>query len=311
MKILIFLFMLMAARVAAVYAQDGVELEARYRAAERMAAAEQSALDSLNALMQTTVQSIEKEKKKTYPDQARIVQWMAHGVIMSNQIKEKQKRLSEKENTAEELRRNLEAYYVRNLDSLRRLASSAERPDLGDKIMQLTEKRLLVSPAVKTLAFDPQQVKQMELSKAADPLEKAMMTDYLKKALVEIDARLERVSSFRQEYESIASLRKRTMEFVAESYEQGRLGTAIRSQSVTVPAGQLSGGPLTGEYTTFQARSVVGLIQQINAGVRMTPLPFATLSSKSNVSEEEYIDLLKQAEKQLKNYRDLVQKKLK
>jgi hypothetical protein len=298
-----------------VYAQNAEELEQRYREMRRIIQIEQNTLDSLNRIMETTADLIENEKRSSAPDQKKIVQWMAHGVTLSARIKEFQKKIAELQGFSETLRQRLEANYTRSIDSLRRLeknkSGKADRNVIQDQIIRLTEKRILVSPVVKALAFDPQEVRRIDPAEAKDPLEKTMMTDYLNKALAEIDAHLQSIADSREEYESVASLRKQAMEFVSESYEQGRIGTISRTQTVKSEVTSGLGGPLSGDFTTVQARSVVGLMQQLNSGIRLSSAPFANINPKQGITESEYIELLKQAEEQLKSYRELVQKKLK
>lgn len=288
--------------------QSADVMENQYRALGLSIVKEQAALDSLHLLIENTAQDIEREKKAADPDEKKLVSWMAHAVTISHQIKEKQKSVSVIEAAAEEARVRLEKFYTQIIDSLKQIGNSrsysGDRESLQNMILMWTEKRVLISPVVNVLNFDPAKVREIDLKSTVDPLERSLAEDYLKKALNEIDARLGRLSATRQEYEELTDLRRRTADFVSEAYEQGRLSTITRSQTVTKTVTDILGNPIGTEFTTIQVKSVVGLIHQLSAGT-------APISSKSGMTQTEYIQLLKQAEKQLKSYRELVQKKLK
>jgi hypothetical protein len=309
---LIFIFLFSA--VSYLHSQSPDVLENQYRLVNQSILKERAALDSLNRLMENTAKEIEREKKISEPDEKKIVKWMAHAVTISNLIKDKQKTITAYEGSADETRDRLEKVYTRFIDSLKQVENSpnysGDRETLQNMILIWTEKRVMISPAVRALSFDPVKVREIDLKTAADPLGRILAEDYLKKALDEIDTHLSRLSASRREYEDLANLRRRTADFVSEAYEQGRLSTFTRSQTIaTVTGADVLGNPIGFEYTTIQVRSVVGLIQQLNAGTALIqPTP---VSSKSGMTQAEYIQLLKQAEKQLRSYRDLVQKKLK
>ena len=309
---LVFLF----SAVSYLHGQSSDVLENQYRSVNQLIRKERAALDSLNRLVENTAKDIEQEKKAPDPDEKKIVKWMAHAVTISNHIKELQKAIGALEISSDEMRDRLEKLYTHIIDSLKRMENSksysGDRESLQNQVLIWTEKRVFISPIVSTLSFDPAKVRAIDPGSAADPLERSIAEDYLKKALDEIDAHLTRISSTRQEYEELAALRRRTGEFVSEAYEQGRLNTVTRSQTVArTTATDLLGNPIGVEYTTIQIRSVAGLIQQLNAGASLSQSNPSLASSKANMTQAEYIRLLEQAEKQLRSYRELVQKKLK
>lgn len=312
-----FLFIIFLMAVSAIHAQSAAELEEQYLLSTQSIRNERNVLDSLNRLMENTAKDIEREKKNSVPDRAKIVKWMAHAVTISNQIKEQQKGITYSETAEEEIRKRLERVYTQIIDSLKQLERSNLSDDetgiLRNEMLSWTEKRILVTPMVSTLTFEPRKVQEIDLESTTDPLDRSIAEDYLKKALDEIDTHLQRIIVTRQEHEEITVLRRRTTEFVNEAYDQGRIGTITRSQTIAKPASADGLGSPLGvvEFTTIQVKSVVGLIQQLNSGMVLTQSYASPISSKSAMTQEEYIQLLKQAEKQLKSYRDLVQKKLK
>ncbi|NIW00064.1 hypothetical protein GWN26_13455, partial [Candidatus Saccharibacteria bacterium] len=87
------------------------------------------------------------------------------------------------------------------IDSLQALVNSKEFQGdealLQTRILQLSEKRLLVSPIVKKLFFDPGKILQIHPEQYTDSLEAAIYSDYLTNALAEIDTQLNRVRSSR------------------------------------------------------------------------------------------------------------------
>ena len=316
MKKVVFICMQLILFVPFLYCQSAGDLEQQYRSLNQTIKKEQAVLDSLSGLMENMAKDIEREKKNSKPDQNKIINWMAHAVTVSNRIKEQERLLESIQSSAEDCRDRLESVYTARIDSLKQAAHMEKNHGnlkaIQNQILFWTERRVLVSPVVGTLTFDPQKVQDINLTGVSDPLDKKIIEDYLKKALTEIETHIEIIAATRKEFEEITDLRKRTVDFVNEANEQGRIGTITRSQLVASGGGtDISGNPLGPDYTTIQVRSVVGLIQQLNVGLAVTPTFQKSISSKSGMTQEEYINLLIQAEKQLKAYRVLVQKKLK
>ncbi|MBL7959543.1 hypothetical protein JNL27_04815 [bacterium] len=312
MKKVFLVYIVLVFFVPSLYSQSAEELEKQYRSLNPSIREEQAVLDSLNGLMEKTAKDIEREKKNAASDQNKIVKWMAHAVTISNQIKEQEKKAASVQFSAENCRNLLEELYSRIIDSLKQEERTGkydgDKKVLQNQLLFWTERRVLVSPLVATLTFDPQKVQGISLTGISDPLDKTIIEDYLQRALNEIETHIQLVTAQRIELEEITDLRKRTLDFVNEANEQGHIGSITRSQIVS------SGGtenPLDPDYKTFQVKSLVGLIQQLNTGLMMTQAFQKPISSKPGLTQEEYIQLLKQAEKQLKTYREMVQKKLK
>ncbi|MBL7959427.1 hypothetical protein JNL27_04230 [bacterium] len=298
-----------------VYAQTAGELEKQFRLLNQSLLAEQAVLDSLNDVMENKAKDIENEKKSPSPDQNKIIKWMSHAVTVSNQIKDYQKITAGIRLEMEDCRSRLERYYAKTIDSLKQLERSGkyegDKYELRNQILLWTEKRIFITPLVSTLSFDPQKVQRMELADASDPTDKAMIEDYLKNALKEIDSHIQVVTGTRKEYEEIADLRRRTTEFISEAYEQGRISSITSSQTFRNIGTDILGNPIGQGFTAVHVRSVAGLMQQLNSGLLMSHIKQSLISAKTGITQEEYIQLLKQAENLLKAYRAIVQKKLK
>ncbi|KAB2877998.1 hypothetical protein F9K33_14765 [bacterium] len=298
-----------------VHGQTVGELEKQFRLLNQSIQAEQAVLDSLNALMENKAKDIESEKKSAAPDQDKIIKSMSHAVTLSNQIKEYQKNIAAGRLEAEDCRIRLERFYTKTIDSLRQMDRSGkyegDKYELRNQILIWTEKRIFITPLVSTLSFDPQKVQRIELTDASDPTDKAMMEDYIKKALKEIDSHIMVVTATRKEYEEMADLRRRTTEFINEAYEQGRISSMARSQTFKNIGTDILGNPIGQGFTAVHVRSVAGLMQQLNTGWLMSPGNASLTSTNTGIAQEEYIQLLKQAENLLRTYREIVQKKLK
>ncbi|MBL7995511.1 hypothetical protein JNM05_09065 [bacterium] len=315
MKKVILLFFVYMLLSPFVHGQSTGELEMQFRQLNQALQAEQAALDSLNDLMEIKAKDIAYEKKSALPDQNKIIKWMSHAVTLSHQIKDRQRRIANARSEIEICRSRLEHMYTETIDSLRQLERSGKYIgdiyELRNHLLIWTEKRIFLTPLVSTLSFDPQKVQRTELTDASDPMDRAIIEDYLTNALKEIDAHIQVVTGTRKEFEETADLRRRTSDFINEAHEQGRISSMTRSQAFRNTGTDIFGNPVGQMFTAVQVRSVAGLMQQLNTGTLMSHTNKSLMSAKTAITQEEYIQLLRQAENLLRTYRSIVQKKLK
>jgi hypothetical protein len=194
---------------------------------------------------------------------------------------------------------------------------------LESQILKLSEKRLLVSPTVKRLSFDPQRILQIQPNQYSDSLESAIYSDYLNKAVKEINTHLNEVKNTRREFDEIITLQEKTSSFledVAEDQNEG-IFLAAENQAQTANEATFSGSPFGGDLSTSksgiiysQFQSYLAILQQLNRNNRIqqqyswhSPVD----SSSVTLTMKEYLQLLNDVEKELRSYKKIVQNKLK
>lgn len=301
----------LSAGSAFVSAQSIGELETNYNEVGKTLREEQLILDSLRLQLEYSAKQIEVEKNREHSNRDVITTWMTKGVYLSSRIKEHQKIVAVLENQLLEVRDVLDQMYRQRIDSLKEAEKTyrGDRTALQNKILSWTEKRILLSPVIKSLSFDPQRVQDIKLTTTTDSLERIIYTDYLNKALAEVDAFSKSIKQTRREYEDIIDLRKKTDEFIEDVSEQRSIGIFMTQRSEkTTDVGSLA-GPKFNEVIVSQAQVVVTLIKQLNTNVPVVS-KFSNIQNQE-LSMEDYIQLLRQAEKELDIYRAFIKKKLK
>lgn len=301
----------LSASVVFAKAQSISDLESNYNEVGKTLREEQIILDSLRQQLEYSAKQIDIEKSRTYSNRDLITSLMTNGVYLSSRIKEHQKIVAVLENQLLEIRDVLDQMYRHRIDSLKEVEKNypGDRTALQNKILTWTEKRILLSPVIKSLTFDPQRVQDIKLSATTDSLERIIYTDYLNKALAEVDAFSKSIKQTRREYEDIIDLRKKTDEFIEDVSEQRSIGFFMTSRTEKTTDFGSSAGVKFNEVIVSQAQVVVTLIKQLNTNVPVV-LKFSNLQ-KQDLSMEDYIQLLKQAEKELEIYRTFIKKKLK
>ncbi|MCB0832031.1 MAG: hypothetical protein KDC45_01070 [Bacteroidetes bacterium] len=273
-------------------------LEKQYAKVSASLRIEERALDSLNQVLHRQVTEIEKEKQRSNPDRTHLEQLMASSVALSNVIKEKQRRLSDLGEEQGSVRNLLDRAYSAEIDLLKKNAG-----DPG-ALLLLTEKRLLLVPSLRNLSYDPAKVREIDLTAAADALDRSVKNDYLRKALEEVTGLLETLRTARIETEEVLRLRNKMKDFLEEAGEQSSFNVVGSVRAGT----DVSGSPLGGfdHSSAGYAVSMVSILQQLH----VTSLPSIRPSIQGYLSGPDYIDLLKKTEASLELYRRQIAKKL-
>ncbi len=282
-------------------------------------------VDSLRAVTENFSSQIEAEKSRENPSQKRLRQLMADALTVSQDLERHQQKAGELEKRLGQVNRELDAKYTAVLDSLQKLSNlkqySGNRTDLDKQILEYAEKRLAISPQITGLSFDPKKIQQIDLSAAKDSLEHAIFADYLHHAQRDIDSHLEKIGKLRQEIEDVKMLREKTSDFLEEIESERDFGLLAQTNQT---AGDKTFPTSNNVFTQneqgrnlaagSQDQSFFMLMQQINQldsrhelSQWISPLD----SSNVTLSFDDYIQLLKQAEKLLRQQRQIVSEKLK
>ena len=286
-----------------------------------------SELDSLRVIYKNQTEIIDKEKKRSKPDKDKIAKLMSRALAVSDQLDSKNEQLSKLENNLNVIKEELDHKYSRQIDSLQSALNSkkftGDKENIESQILKLSEKRLLVSPTVKKLSFDPQRILQIQPEQYSDSLESAIYSDYLNNALKEIDTHLIEVKNTRKDFKEIITLQEKTgafLEDVAEDQYDG-IFLAAENQAQLNNQTSLLGPTYGGEFSSRdkgiiygQFQSYLAILHQLNLNDQIqqqsswkSPID----SSAVTLTMKDYLQLLKDVEKELRSYKKIIQNKLK
>ncbi len=163
-------------------AQNVAELEQKRTQLFKQMIETQKEIAVTDSQLNTITTKIDKEKTKKNPDKGILEEWMAKGLHVSKQQLEQNQKLDSLQNELNKLDERLDYAYAAKIDSLEKLkqsSNSASAKELNEKILKLTEKRLIVAPKMKALNFDPQKIQQIQLDETSDSLTQIILMDYL------------------------------------------------------------------------------------------------------------------------------------
>ncbi|HMV26088.1 MAG TPA: hypothetical protein PLH27_12965 [bacterium] len=267
------------------------------------------AADSLNQRMKENADEIVQQKKSIQPDKERIARSLAKGLTLSEQIKANQRRMEDYHKRIETLRIQLNSEYDYIIDSLRIQQKRQNTSSIEKQLRYWTEKKLLITPPMNNLSYDPVTLLKIDLYKITDPFEKEVRKEYLQAAIIEVDKYVDQIRTQRKVYESLVSLRKRTTDFIQDAYDAGTWAGFSRNGTSVIKNDGVNNG-IDINPQNVQAKTVISVMRQIGNPSNIVRNYEKVLSMSEFMSESDYIQLLKEADKQLVAYRDLLTDKL-
>lgn len=275
--------------------------------------------DSLQSRLQELANRIDREKAESNPRRERIQGQMATALSLTREIEELNRQISEKRKQLNRLEQKLDALYAAKIDSLQKLKNRAgftgDSGKVEQRILRLSEKRLALSPPLKSLGFNLHTLLTIRLETAKDSTERAIFADYLKNAQKDVEEHLRKIRQFRDELETIAILEEKARDFVDETEDHSDFG--LMAQSISS-----SGGARAATSENFTEQMANRMEQQIHASlVLLNQLDFhgqlfpaenwaSPLDSVQVVrSREDQIKLLRIAEKKLEEIHRIILQK--
>lgn len=316
--ILIFLFF---AWNKICYAQPVSSLEAKTWELNFQLKSEYQKLDSLKTIYDERTREIDLQKKKTGTDQNTIKKMMAATAGLSNKIEEQQKKISLLENDLEKVKVTLEKKYSTVIDSLKELKNSnrysGNKDDLEKEILTVTEKKILVSPRIGSLSYNPERIILLEPGNARSNEERKIYSEYLNEALRETETKLQKIQNINSEVKQIVLLQKKTKKFI----EDVEFGSALSRSTLAVSGKENSreatypntGGNLGESKDIIQVSTYLYLLSQLDYKMQTDVKSRGSYSFDSkdkNLSFQEYSELLSEVEKRLADYRLILKNKI-
>jgi len=291
-------------------------LEKRYDNLRSVVKKDNMILDSLKNILETRAKQIENEKQKLNPDNDKIVKLMAGSVSLSNLIDDYQEKLDANSKNLKQLSKMLEARYSAKIDSLQLLKKSTKENSekLDSDILLYTEKRLLISPQVDLLSFNPQKILEIDLTKTKNSDEKASLKEYLSSALAEINAELSEVTKQAKEIDAALILQEKTSKFLAETEFDRDFRPGKSSRSSTARTYESSILSVQDKLVIAdQINSYALLLDQLNIFDKSENInlqKFNFKSGKANLSLKDYSSLLKELKQRLSDYKLILTNKI-
>ncbi len=316
--------LLMCLFATAAFGQNLAKAEVNFAQLQQQIIAEIAALDSLQAALAVQTAKIDRAKHRETIDKGELRKLMADGLTLTEQINRRRQRLSKLKEKLARAKYNLSQAYSLRVDSLKRLESAGKYAgdpgQLRREIVFYTEKYLLFSPSFQALRFDPQKISRINPANSNDSLEQAIMRDYLQNAAADIDAHLGNIQKNRRELEDVVRLERKTREFLEdvddESYGVLGGGELSAAATLTLENDRESFSDVAGLVPgrSLQQYEYISLFfDQLDLSDPVSSDAFRKISVDSArvfVSLDEYLELLKAAEKRLKEYQTLISRKL-
>jgi hypothetical protein len=328
MRFLLTIFLLIGLSIFLI-AQSSLELESELIELQGQLQNKTVRRDSLKMSLEEQLQVVDLEKSKENINKNKVAKLMSEALETSKQVENSELEIIRVQNVIEQKKSLLDQTYAYQIDSLQTLVGSknfdGDKTKVHAQIRKLTEMRLLLSPTIRMLSFDPEKVRQIQLENAHDSLEIELFTDYLRNALADVDAHLVQVQENRNELEEIILLEEKKTEFLDDVIEDRYSGIFLAAESQNqINTDQLSGefreNPQIGHdvasessllLTQFQ--SYLNILQRLNINEKInaeSSLNTPVGSGKPHFTAVEYLNLLKAVEKQLQQYQEIIIHKL-
>ncbi len=278
-------------------------------------------LDSLESKLYTLKVIIDNAKEEEKNNQTKLALWFEEVKQISDSIATQKESIQLIEEDVSLMRIKLDFEYKRLLDSLKLVLDkqddSHNRKVIEKQIFQLTEKRLLNSAPFPILSFNPQKVKDIKLSQAADSVEYRIYADYLNSAKAEVIHLLQTIRQTEHELKEMIILQQRKNRFLEEIDEDrsmlfySQLPVEISSDG-TYGKGDRS---VINEAYTFQTQvnSLAQIMDQLtteNFHLINDNWVSRVIADQSYLSMDNYINMLQDAEELLQNYLDNINRKI-
>lgn len=299
-----------------VHSQDLNSLELRYSILNNSLTKQKQTLDSLKTILNERVKLIDNEKNKSNPDNDKIIELMSKSVILTNQINNLQFKVNKEEIEFESSKKQLSRIYSAIIDSIKLLqatAKNSQKDELTAQVLFLTEKKLLASPKVATLTFNPEQVIKIDLKATSDPNQRKIYAEYLQSALKEVDNQIQQITERSEELKQITQLQKKAARFIEETDFDGNVRFFnYRTNIDRSPLGNI----LATEYSDSenilfsQFSSYSSMLDQLKLYGTSSYKSKWNDEQKTKLSLNEYLSLLNELKKNLQEYKLVLYNKL-
>lgn len=297
-----------------IQAQNRIPLEEVFFMKQSLVNQQQNVLDSLNQELIFFAKRIDAEKSRRDPDNDVLSTLMSSALTLSKRIELQQKNIAIYEEQAEAARIQLDRFYQLSIDSLQvseiREKSQISRQRLLKQIGLFSEKRLLISPPIPSLSFDPKEVLKLTLKENASVIERNIYRDYLTKASSEITSHIQYLQSKRIEIEEISKLQDKASRFMKDVQTDDKLSVFGQMNRNYSSVQRTEGTSFsTSDLTSNSGRSSFNILLRQLDIVPNSKVDFSSYADY-NVRNKEFIAVLSEAEQRLREYKQQITTKL-
>ncbi|NOX87782.1 MAG: hypothetical protein GXO77_02070 [Calditrichaeota bacterium] len=204
-----------------IFAQSSAikALEQQQNRYQKQILLEKTKLDSLNRELNTILAQIDSlnEQNASKND---ISDLQAKSLSISKNVVASQTQIKALNKKIESVNKKLFKRYSRQIDSLNRVLSTEKdaqkREQITRELKLLTQKRIAVSPALKQFSFDPRKLFAINLRATKDSLKRAIIKDYIRNAINEVDTTLMNLNLKKQELINMKRLQEKAASFMDE-----------------------------------------------------------------------------------------------
>jgi len=295
--------------VSAGNAQNVVWLRSEHDRLERKLEISEQKLDSLYTLIQERAAQIEKIETGPDGEKKDSDKLRASSVLLTKQYGDLLKKTESDREKLHRQKKILFRRYGEMIDSLEKAGG-----DLNDKILFLSEQRIIVSPVIQELKINPVKILDAKVENMSDPLRKKILAEYINSALAEVDSLLLLTGEQRGELDGIFKLQKKSERFLKETeFDRNTRSLSILSSRQNEEAVQTN-SDFFGEGRNLTDKSISSfvLVQFDSYSKILNQLPSADLSygAKKSVSLIDLRNIMLETENELKEYRELLVTKL-
>jgi len=212
--------------------QNNAALESKYQILSGTLSSQKSHLDSLKKQLEEQARRIDREKEHVPANEENIKLLLAQSVKIVDRIDKQQSMIDRTLNEQSFIRENLIECYEKDLDSLRnaskKTTSEAAAAEQQTRILQITQKKLLIQPDLPALSFDPEKIMTLKIETAIEDDTKKLYSELLEAALTEVHQKRKHVGEILEEIKALNELRRRAQRFIERSdLASGPPGSAV------------------------------------------------------------------------------------
>jgi hypothetical protein len=294
------------------YAQTSKELE--HNKQKQLLRLQERKLDSLNIILQKKIISINKEKSKPETDKSKLQKLLSGTANLTNEIEKTQIIISGINTKIKVLEKELVHIYTKEINEIKK--SSLSKKEKNKQIIKLTEKKLLVSPKIDILSFNPNKI--LLTNKPKDSIKQKIYYEHLVYAQNEIEKRIKETHKLKTEIENIILLSEKSEEFLEESnFDNDVISYTTTPQNkannLSSDGSYFDASKERGNNILSQTNSFSEILNQIKLSSINKEQSFdinnLTLNEKTNIYN--FKKIIEQVEQQLKEYLSVINNKLK
>ncbi|MEN8194068.1 MAG: hypothetical protein ABFS12_14685 [Bacteroidota bacterium] len=294
-----------------IYGQENQER--KYEELKQQLVLEDQKLNSLNNLLKQKTDIISIEKSKPDPNEDKIQELLSSTANLTNSIDRSQLRINKLLEEFDSIKAELFVIYSERIDSVNN--SNLSEDEKNKRNVELIEKRLLVSPQIDLLSFQPEKV--VNIPSSEDSTEQKIYKEYLASALDEVEDKLTRIDELKSEIENIITLNEESSLFLEEvEFDSDIYSYTSPNKTVTIenePTDTYGGDRFVNAENSLktQTTSFSKILNQLklNSEIKSKTFSLSSTSHKRNLYE--FKELMDQVEKQLSDYKIVIRNKLK